>query len=137
MKLHIWKSYIQVYIWELYKTHMRIVYKGNYIRMTCGEIGLVIDNQQSQLPIDAVWVTNMIALPTQAECLSCMTPNIAYLAQLIDLPTWPIPYPSCMSEEYPSWWTDQKTCTNNLMLCILWLSYMTTSILTYLPLQAD
>ena len=26
---------------ELYKTHMRIVYKGNYIRMTCGEICLV------------------------------------------------------------------------------------------------
>ena len=23
---------------------MRIVYKGNYIRMTCGEIGLVDDN---------------------------------------------------------------------------------------------
>ena len=44
MKLHIWKSYIQVYIWELYKTHMRIVYKGNYIRMICGEIGLVCED---------------------------------------------------------------------------------------------
>ena len=40
--------YIQVYILELYKTHMRIVYKGNYIRMTCGEIGLVRDLEKDE-----------------------------------------------------------------------------------------
>ena len=59
MKLHIWKSYIQVYILELYKTHMGIIYKGNYIRMMCGEIGLVIGGisafLSAQLNDDAKW----------------------------------------------------------------------------------